>query len=156
MISSARTFGAPVTEPGGKAARIRSPSVTPSPSVPSTVETRCHRPGWGSAPSRSGTVTVPGTQTRLRSLRTRSTIITFSDRFLADRSSSASCAADSVGSSLRRAVPLIGLDVTVWPDRRRNSSGESDATAARVTPGAAALRGLRGRPGRPPGRRRRR
>ena len=34
-------------------------------------------------------MTVPGRQTRLRSLRTRSTIITFSDRFLADRSSSA-------------------------------------------------------------------
>ncbi len=60
MISSARTLGAPVTEPGGNAARIRSPSDTPSASVPSTVETRCQTPGCGSAPSRSGTVTVPG------------------------------------------------------------------------------------------------
>ena len=113
MISSARTFGAPVTEPGGNAARIRSPSPAPGRSVPVTVETRCQTPGCGSGPSRTGTVTEPGTQTRLRSLRTRSTIITFSARFFAEASSSARCAAASSSSAARRAVPLMGLEVTV-------------------------------------------
>jgi hypothetical protein len=60
---------------------------------------------------------------------------------LADRSSSASCAAASPASSLRRAVPLIGLEVTVPAARRRKSSGESDATAARVTPGPSPASG---------------
>src|SRR6185312_6395323 len=60
MISRARTFGAPVTEPGGNAARTRSPSPAPGRSVPVTVETRCQTPGCGSGPSSSGTVPAPG------------------------------------------------------------------------------------------------
>ena len=48
----------------------------------------------------------------------------------------------SDGSTCRGTVPLIGLDVTVSPRRRRNSSGDSDATAPHV---AGDERGTRGR-----------
>ena len=129
MISSARTFGAPVTDPGGKAARMRSPSPAAALSVPCTSETRCQRPGCGSAPSRRGTCTLPAVQTRLRSLRIRSTIITFSARFLAERSSSARCRRACCWRGDRRFVPLTGRDKTVLPFLRRNSSGDRLATA---------------------------
>ena len=65
---------------------------------------------------RAGTSIEPHSQTRPRSLRTRSTIITFSARSLG-RSS------DSVG-----AVPLIGREEIRSPRRPRNSSGEAEAT----------------------------
>ena len=41
MISIARTFGAPLTVPAGKAARSTSMLVSPSLSVPSTFDTMC-------------------------------------------------------------------------------------------------------------------
>ena len=54
LSSSAITFiaailGAPVTDPGGNAARTSSPSPTPSRSVPLTSETRCQTPVCGRA-----------------------------------------------------------------------------------------------------------
>ena len=46
---SARTFGAPVTEPGGNAARSSVAVARRRAQRPRTSETRCHTPGWGSA-----------------------------------------------------------------------------------------------------------
>ena len=89
-------------------------------------------------------MTLPGTQTRLRSLRTRSTIITFSARFFAERSRAARCAAAWSRSAWSRgAVPLMGLDSTPLPARRRNSSGERLATAPPGTVRNAAYGGAR-------------
>ena len=78
MIRRALDLGAPVTEPGGKAAPSSSGQPAPARSSPRTVDTRWTSPGCFSTAHRSGTVTVPVAQTRPRSLRTRSTIITFS------------------------------------------------------------------------------
>ena len=47
ITSSAASFGAPVTEPGGNVARSSPASPTPSRSSPSTSETRCHTPACG-------------------------------------------------------------------------------------------------------------
>ena len=41
MISIARTFGAPLTVPAGKAARSTSMLVSPGFSTPSTLDTMC-------------------------------------------------------------------------------------------------------------------
>ncbi len=120
MTSSAASLGAPVTEPGGKVARSRSPSPTSSRSRPCTSETMCQTPACGRTSASAGTLTPPGTQTRPRSLRTRSTIITFSARSLADVSSSARRSAGR--------VPLIGSLRTSRPRRARKSSGERLAT----------------------------
>ncbi|CCW14474.1 hypothetical protein EBESD8_50430 [Rhodococcus aetherivorans] len=120
--SRARSLGQPVTEAGGNAAPSNRAVSTPARSVAATVDTRCQTPGAGCTPSRSGTVTVPVSATRPRSLRTRSTIITFSATSLTDARSRA-------GSAPIGSVPLIGLDVTRSSWRARNNSGDSDATA---------------------------
>ena len=60
-------------------------------------------------PSASGTSTVPGSQTIDRSLRSRSTIIRFSARYLGSVASSCRCSSSLSRSSPRGVVPLIGL-----------------------------------------------
>ncbi|SHV74437.1 Uncharacterised protein [Mycobacteroides abscessus subsp. abscessus] len=90
-----------------------------------TVDTRCHTPGAGWTASSSGTVTVPVSAMRPRSLRTRSVIITFSATSLIDVSSAA-------GSSVAARVPLMGLEHTSVPLRRKNNSGDSEATAPQM------------------------
>ena len=100
------------------------------------------RPRAGSAPRRE-----PHSHTRPRSLRTRSTIITFSARSLARKPSGVA------------AVPLIGRDSTTSPSRRRNRSGEAEATCDAVARAAARRRSTAPgcpRRGRRRGRRRRR
>ena len=87
--------------------------------------------------------TLPAAQTRLRSLRIRSTIITFSARFLADRSSSPRCRRARRSHDDRRCVPLTGRDNTVLPFLRRNSSGDRLATAPSGTRMKAAYGGCR-------------
>src|SRR3990172_5906245 len=78
MWATAEIFGAPVTEPPGNIASRSSASETPSRSVPSTVLTRCVTPARGCSSMSSGQHTEPGSHTRARSLRSRSTIITCS------------------------------------------------------------------------------
>ena len=69
---------------------------------------------------------VPGTQTRPRSLRRTSTIITFSARSLALASSSHASARSSARSRPRGRVPLIGsLATTPSWSTDRNGSGEA-------------------------------
>src|SRR5437588_615812 len=116
MASSAASLGAPVTEPGGKPARTSSAQPTWGRKRPRTVLTRWKSPGWASTAHRAGTSTEPYSHTRPRSLRTRSTIITFSALSLA------------VNPPGRAAVPLTGLDSTTRRWRRRKSSGDADAT----------------------------
>ena len=129
MTFIAATFGAPETDPGGNAARTRAPSPTPSRTTPLTSETKCQTPVCGRASPRASTRIEPGTQTRPRSLRTRSTIITFSARSFSERSSPSRSAAAEAGSTGRGRVPLIGALRTRRPWRSRNSSGERLATA---------------------------
>ena len=116
--SSAAIFGAPVTEPPGNVAASSSASPTSSRSVPSTVETRCVTPASSRSTISSGQRTEPGSQTRERSLRSRSTIITCS---------AASFSPSTCSPSGR--VPLIGAVQTRRPRRARKSSGEADTTA---------------------------
>ena len=66
----------------------------------------------GSTRGTAGLRTEPETHARERSLRMRSTIITFSARFLAE-------ACSSRGSESAGAVPLIGEVSTARPVRRR-------------------------------------
>src|SRR4051794_11562738 len=123
MMRNALDFGAPVTDAGGNVAANRSAQRTLAGTSAVTVETRWTRPGWASSRSRLATSTEPVTATRPRSLRTRSTIITFSARSL------------SVRSPAVTPVPLIGPDAIRSPSRWRNSSGDADAT---ITPASGA------------------
>src|SRR5947209_530998 len=113
-----RGLGAPVTDAGGNVARTRPPIPTPSASDPRTVLTRWWRPGCDSTAHSAGTSIEPGRQTRPRSLRARSTIITFSARSLALDRRAAAC----------EAVPLIGLVSTWRPCHRRKRSGDAETT----------------------------
>src|SRR5215218_4974796 len=87
MISMARGLGAPETVPAGNvASKTSRASYAPS-TVPATVDTRCMTWLYCSTRMKSGTSTVPGTHTRPRSLRARSTSITCSARSLGSASS---------------------------------------------------------------------
>ena len=89
--------------------------------VPRTVDTRCQTPGCGCTLSSSSTRTLPGRQTRDRSLRIRSMIMMFSAASLADARSR-----PRHRLRLRGAVPLIGAVKASRPRTRRNSSGLND------------------------------
>ena len=70
-----------------------------------------------------------GSHTRERSLRMRSTIMTFSARSLASVRSSSARARSTASSAARRRVPLMGC-VCTWPSRTvRKRSGETLASA---------------------------
>ncbi len=73
-----------MTDAGGKVASSIAVVGSSTGTCADTVDTRCHTPGAGRTTSSSGTVTEPVTATRPRSLRTRSTIITFSATSLLD------------------------------------------------------------------------
>jgi hypothetical protein len=77
-------LGVPVIEAGGKVASSNAEVGSSMGTCADTVDTRCHTPGAGRTTSNSGTVTDPVTATRPRSLRTRSTIMTFSATSLLD------------------------------------------------------------------------
>ncbi len=126
MICITRGLGAPVTDAGGNVARTSAPIPVPARRRPRTVLTRWCRPGWASSSHSAGTTTEPGSQTRPRSLRARSTIITFSARSFA-------LAASVVGSV---PVPLIGRVSASRPRHERNRSGDADTTATVGAPGA--------------------
>ena len=142
MTRSALLFGAPETEPGGNVAASSSgqPRAGREPALDAS---RRGARGRGACSTRSsdGTATVPGRQTRCRSLRTRSTIMTFSALVLRQQA-----------VRRRRAVPLIGADVTRSPSRAQEQLGRGGDD-----PGgdAAASRGRRRRPRTAPGCRRR-
>jgi hypothetical protein len=128
MISMLRTLGAPVTEPLGNSAATTSASPAPSRSSDVTVDVSCHTVSYRSAAKTSSQRTVPGRDTRPRSLRSRSTIIAFSARSFAEAVSAAAFASSSSNHRPRGAVPFIGRVVTRRPSSARNSSGEADRT----------------------------
>ena len=114
----ARTFGAPVTEPGGNVARRISVAVMPGCRRAEISATQWCTVAWLSSARDASTRTPPATAMRPRSLRIRSTIMWSSAASLA-------LAISSAGSSWKARVPLIGR-VTAVPARRstsRNSSG---------------------------------
>ena len=136
----ARTLGAPVTEPHGNSAANTPASVVPGRVCASTSDVICHTLGsawvWNSA----GTRTLCGRAMRERSLRSRSTIITFSARSLGDARSAAALAASCAGVAPRGAVPFMGRVRMVPPPpfsasadascQSKNSSGETDSTCS--------------------------
>ena len=122
MWSSGRDLG----RAGDRAARedrARASSARPTPSRrrPSTVVTMCVTPASSRSAIRSGQRTDPGSQTRERSLRSRSTIITCSAASFSDSRSSPWTPAGR--------VPLIGFVQTRSPRRARKSSGEPETIA---------------------------
>ena len=112
MISSARIFGAPVTEPGGKVARTTSAAETPGRSAPSTVDTRWCTPGMGLERAELRDRDGAERAMRPRSLRARSTIITFSATVLRARAQRQRLAAvrGGVGAARSRALDRAGLE----------------------------------------------
>jgi hypothetical protein len=125
MISMVRMFGAPVMEPAGKHMRAARTALTSGRRVPRMVETSWCTVAYDSTSISVGTVTVPTSQTRPRSLRSRSTIIRFSALVFAEHANSGGRTSSSTGSSCRGAVPLMGLD-SATPSRVtfRNRSGD--------------------------------
>ena len=71
---------------------------------------------------------MPARAIRPRSLRSRSTIIAFSARSLADATSEAPAASSSASQRPRGAVPFIGRVVTRSPSMRKKSSGDAEST----------------------------
>ena len=131
--STAAIFGAPVTDPPGNVAPRIEASVASSRSRPSTVETRCVTPASSRCSISSGQRIEPGSHTRARSFRSRSTIIT--------------CSAASFGSSTSSPagrVPLIGIVCSSRPRRARKRSGEAETIAQ---PSPTSGRGASGRSG---------
>ena len=168
MWSRAAIFGAPVTDPGGKVASIASAQPTPGRRRPSTVDTRWTRPGCGSTAHSAGTWTEAHSQTRPRSLRTRSTIITFSARSFGEqrrrgrgraldrrRPDPIAVAGQEALGRRRGDVDAVGRQADHGAERRRVALGERRAERGDVgvRRGAASRAAGSGSPGR---RRRRR
>ena len=168
MICIARTFGAPETVPAGKHARSRSNGVDPVvQSSPATSETRCVTCEKRSGSRNRSTCTVPGTQTRERSLRPRSTSITCSARSFSEASSrsaspSPGCVVPAIGFRLARPPSALTSVSGERADEREVAELEQEEVRRRVdapqravelrapTPGSAAPRAGRGRSGRRP------
>ena len=85
----AAILGAPVTEPPGNIAASSSGRPASARTRPVTLDTRCSTPAIDRGVMSSGHATLPGSQTRPRSLRSRSTIITCSAASLSDARNSA-------------------------------------------------------------------
>lgn len=133
------TLGAPVMEPHGNSAPNTSASPVPTRVRATTSEVICHTVGSGWVWNRAGTRTLCGSAMRERSLRSRSTIITFSARSLALARSRSACRASSSGVPPRAAVPFMGRarisPVPCGPARQsKNSSGETESTRAPSPP----------------------
>ena len=124
MISTARSFGAPVIDPPGSVARRICSSGSPSFVTARTVDTRWCTVGSVNMRAKPSTVTEPVAATRPRSLRNRSTIIKCSAASFADPRSASASRASSAASPPRRRVPLIGRVSTLPGRTRRNDSGE--------------------------------
>jgi ABC-type Fe3+ transport system permease subunit len=123
-------LGAPVMEPAGKQASTASAALHSGRSWALTVLTSWCTVAYDSTANSVSTTTLPSSATRLRSLRMRSTIITFSARSLGLFSSSSRSARSACGVAPRGRVPLIGL-VTTRPDAdtERKTSGEELSSA---------------------------
>ncbi len=124
----ARIFGAPVTEPGGKIARKRSPRPTSSLSVALTPEVNWWSVLNVSTVKRSVTDTLPISAMRPRSLRMRSTIMRFSARCFTSLASVRRASASASAVLPRGAVPFIGRVEITHPSCSMKSSGLAEST----------------------------
>ena len=123
VISTARNLGAPVMLPIGNVACRMSENWASGRTMHDTVDTI-----WWTflklcIPQSSSTSTVAGAATRLKSLRTRSVIMTFSARSLMSVRNRSAAAASAAGSWWRGAVPLMGREMRRSPCRSRKHSG---------------------------------
>mmetsp|Transcript_5216 Transcript_5216/g.19489 ORF Transcript_5216/g.19489 Transcript_5216/m.19489 type:complete len:274 (+) Transcript_5216:349-1170(+) len=134
MTCIARTLGAPVTEPQGNSAANASASVSPGRLTAVTVDVICQTVGSASSSNSRGTRTVPSCATRLRSLRSRSTIIRFSALSFSLVRKWAWAASSSTRSRPRGAVPFIGWaassQLALAPGTGRQSKKSSGDTLA--------------------------
>ena len=120
-------FGHPVTEPPGNIVLVTSDVEYLSSSKPSTPLTRCCTFDSASI-LHPLQLTVPGTQTLLRSCLSRSTSIRCSEiSFSLDTNSILSLESSSSSKPLFL-VPLIGLVLTTPPSSSTSLSGLEDAT----------------------------
>src|SRR4030067_220269 len=124
MISMVRAVGAPVIEAAGK--RDFKISLKLALVSPTTVETICQTVGYFSMENKSGTCTLPTRAIFPMSLRTMSTIITFSAWFFSEACSQANQSSSSSRVRPRGAVPFICLEVRRLPSSEKNSSGEAE------------------------------
>ena len=124
MISMLLRLGAPVMLPQGKAARKMSAAVVPRLACASMRLVICHTLPKRDTLNGSGTRTLPVSAVLPKSLRSRSTIITFSARFFGSVCK-ARARASSPPSPKIGAVPFIG-SVLMRPSERmfKKSSGE--------------------------------
>ena len=130
MSSVVRRFGAPVMDPGGNAAATASSASLPAARSPRTVVTSWCTVAKDSTAASLGTRTLPGSQDRARSLRSRSAIIKFSARDLTHFRKTSARLRSSPASLDRAAVPLMGLASTRPPGvTLRNRSGDEQQTA---------------------------
>ena len=93
-----------------------------------TSEVICQTVGSACSSNSCGTLTENGCATRERSLRIRSTIMTFSARSLSDARSAAALAWSASGVAPRAAVPFMGRTSRRDPSQSKNSSGETDSS----------------------------
>ena len=136
MSSMARTFGAPDRVPAGNVAVRTSTGSASGRSLPVTVDTMCRTWLNRSICMNSTTSTLPGSQTRPRSLRARSTSMRCSARSLGSASSSSARAASTATSPDRGRVPAMGWAMTVPSSTVTSASGEEPTTWNRRPSGA--------------------
>jgi hypothetical protein len=124
--SMARILGAPVTEPDGNRALTIEPGVHASLNLPAMVDVICQTDGNLSTSNKRVVLTEPARQIRPRSLRMRSTIITFSARFFALSPRDLPRRRSSSKLNPRSAVPFRGFTTMLLPYVRKKSSGDSE------------------------------
>jgi hypothetical protein len=95
------------------------------------VDVICQTEAKRSTSNKRVVLTEPVEQIRPRSLRMRSTIITFSARFFSLAWSAAPQRTSSSGVSPRSAVPFIGFTTMRRPRMSKKSSGESETICSR-------------------------
>ena len=121
----ARTFGAPLTVPAGKVARMRSKAFLSSDNFPKTSDTICITWEYRSMVMYSAARILPISQTRPMSLRARSTNIKCSAFSFSSARSSSSKNLSSCDVFPRGRVPAIGRIRTSPSCNRTCTSGEA-------------------------------
>mmetsp|Transcript_40074 Transcript_40074/g.82045 ORF Transcript_40074/g.82045 Transcript_40074/m.82045 type:complete len:239 (-) Transcript_40074:2021-2737(-) len=121
----AQALGAPVTVTAHVCARKASRASNPCRSVPSTWSTVWISREYISICRRPSTLTLPGSQMRLLSLRSTSVHMVSSLSSLIEFNSSLMLCASSIGVFPRAIVPLIGHVSTLLPLDRTYISGDA-------------------------------
>jgi hypothetical protein len=125
MKRMAHSFGAPVTVTAQACVRKPSKASMPSRNRPSTWSTVWISREYISIWRRPITRTVPGSHTRLLSLRSTSEHMVSSDSSFLELSSFRICSESAIASSPRWIVPEIGQVSIRRPVTRTNISGEA-------------------------------